>query len=438
MTGHGGGDQRARILRSVIEVVAERGYSRARIAEIATGAGVSRATFYEIFESREHCFVEALHEHARSGVRLIAAATTDAGAETAASSVLAALFALAQDEPQVFECLTHEATLAGPRALAERERFLAGLAEVMERVATQTGEARSAPDIPARMLLGAAIRTLGMSVRRGEPDFAQLLQELVAWSELYRTPARPRRWARIEADRALLRASSHRVAYDTFAPSGSPRGRHRLPAAVVRRIQRERILHGAASAISQKGYADTSVADIVTAAGLSRGVFYGHLHSRREALEQASRLFFEQSIAVMAGAYFTAPEPWPERVWTAGLALGELLVAAPAFTRLAVIEVYAPDPAAAQRADQLLLGFTVFFEQGVRERQLDVAAPSITPRAIVCALIETVFHFIVEERIVEIPGLLALATYVTLAPFTGVDFANDFVDRKLAELTSAG
>ncbi len=43
----------------MIEVVAERGYSETRVADVITLAGVSRKTFYEQFESKEDCFLAA-------------------------------------------------------------------------------------------------------------------------------------------------------------------------------------------------------------------------------------------------------------------------------------------------------------------------------------------------------------------------------------------
>lgn len=429
------GDQRARMLRSIIDVVAEQGYTRAKIADIATGAGVSRATFYEMFTSKQQCFLEAYQKQAEAVVNRVEPAITASNPSTPVDATLAALVTLAQEDPHAFDYLTQEATLAGPVALAERERFLTGLADLIDQVVSPSGDAQdSAPDIPTRMLLSAAVRVLGMSMRRDEQNLGLVLEELLAWSRLYRAPDDARRWRHIEANPALLRATKPASNYDTFAPSVSPRGRHGVPTAVVQRTQRERILHGTATAVSRKGYAATTVADIVSAAGLSRDVFYSHFRSRREALEQATRGFFEQSIAVMAGAFFTAPAPWPERMWTAGLALCEFLITAPAFTRLVFIDAYAPDAAAARRTDELSLSFTVFIEQGASLAAANRVIPPIVPAAVVAALHETVIELIAEDRLVELPGLVAIAVYLALAPYIGVQAANEFVEHKLDEL----
>jgi AcrR family transcriptional regulator len=57
--------QRARIMRAAAQVVAaqvvaEHGFSGASITRVAETAGVSRATFYHLFENFEECFLAVL------------------------------------------------------------------------------------------------------------------------------------------------------------------------------------------------------------------------------------------------------------------------------------------------------------------------------------------------------------------------------------------
>ena len=53
-----------------------------------------------------------------------------------------------------------------------------------------------------------------------------------------------------------------------------PRGSSSLPKDVVDREQRRRLIQGIATAVSQKGYAAVTVADITRIAGVSRATFY--------------------------------------------------------------------------------------------------------------------------------------------------------------------
>src|SRR5215212_436583 len=40
-------------------VVAEKGYAATTVADVVSAAGVSRSTFYELFASKEACFLDA-------------------------------------------------------------------------------------------------------------------------------------------------------------------------------------------------------------------------------------------------------------------------------------------------------------------------------------------------------------------------------------------
>jgi AcrR family transcriptional regulator len=51
--------QRNRIHQAMIEVVSRRGYPETRVVDVIGVAGVSRKTFYELFESKEDCFLAA-------------------------------------------------------------------------------------------------------------------------------------------------------------------------------------------------------------------------------------------------------------------------------------------------------------------------------------------------------------------------------------------
>jgi AcrR family transcriptional regulator len=51
--------QRARLLAAMATVVADKGYAATTVADVVRTAGVSRSTFYELFASKEACFIGA-------------------------------------------------------------------------------------------------------------------------------------------------------------------------------------------------------------------------------------------------------------------------------------------------------------------------------------------------------------------------------------------
>jgi AcrR family transcriptional regulator len=56
--------QKLRLMDAMAELTSTKGYYDTTIAELVTRAGVSRATYYELFEDKQQCFVETMKEAA--------------------------------------------------------------------------------------------------------------------------------------------------------------------------------------------------------------------------------------------------------------------------------------------------------------------------------------------------------------------------------------
>jgi AcrR family transcriptional regulator len=83
-----------------------------------------------------------------------------------------------------------------------------------------------------------------------------------------------------------------------------PRGRHGLPRELVAENQRERLISGIIEAVADNGYAETTIADIVGAAGLSRKTFYEAFKNKEEcfgAAYEASFDYLRQEIGAVEG-----------------------------------------------------------------------------------------------------------------------------------------
>ena len=66
--------QRDRLLEAAIRVVAEKGYAALTIGDLTGAAGVSRTTFYELFDGKEDCFLAAYDNAVDALVRRVTAA----------------------------------------------------------------------------------------------------------------------------------------------------------------------------------------------------------------------------------------------------------------------------------------------------------------------------------------------------------------------------
>ncbi len=51
--------QRERLIAAMVRVTAEKGYVATSVADVLEASGVGRATFYELFEGKEQCFLAA-------------------------------------------------------------------------------------------------------------------------------------------------------------------------------------------------------------------------------------------------------------------------------------------------------------------------------------------------------------------------------------------
>ena len=119
---------RARIFEAMASVVGQRGYAAATIADVVKAASVSRRTFYEHFDDKEDCFVEAYRTGCENGIAQIDAALRaldDPDWRTRLRVSLETYVALLAAEPHFARVLLIEVLGAGPRALAMRERILA-------------------------------------------------------------------------------------------------------------------------------------------------------------------------------------------------------------------------------------------------------------------------------------------------------------------------
>src|SRR3954465_4697871 len=135
------------------------------------------------------------------------------------------------------------------------------------------------------------------------------------------------------------------------APRPLPRGPHNLARDDVRASQRQRMLDAMAVTVADKGYAATTVGDVVSGAGVSRKTFYEHFADKEECFLAA----WDAGVQILFDAILAARDTGSDPIgrMRAGLrAYLEKLAAEPAFARSFFIEVVAAGPRAeARRAE---------------------------------------------------------------------------------------
>jgi AcrR family transcriptional regulator len=201
-----------------------------------------------------------------------------------------------------------------------------------------------------------------------------------------------------------------------------PRGRHGLPAEVVARSQRERLLEAAMQVVAEKGYAATTVTDLTKRAGVSRTTFY-ELFADKELCFLAAYDHTVDGLVRRISAAYEAEERWPDRARAGLAALLEALAADPARARLALVDVVAAGPPAQRRFRSAVQRLTPFFDEGRDFAPSGRNLPGNVSRMAAGAVVGLVSDELVAGRAEQLPGLLSDLLFATLVPYLGPDAA---------------
>jgi AcrR family transcriptional regulator len=186
--------------------------------------------------------------------------------------------------------------------------------------------------------------------------------------------------------------------------------------------QRNRIHQAMIEVVSERGYAETRVVDVIGLAGVSRKTFYELFDSKEACFLAAYDVLLGNLLGDTADGFGSRPgAPWAERA-AAGLgALLEHLAAHPDEARFAIVEVLAAGPKALARRDAALRQFTGFLESGRAETSVDL--PEITALSLAGGVNELLYSDILHGASAQLPKRLPdLMFWITL-PFLGPEGA---------------
>lgn len=147
--------QRGRVLDAVAEVVADRGYAETSIADVVSYGGLSRRTFYELFDNKADAFFATYDEVVDRAIRRMrSACVPDAGADERVRAGLAELLLLVDRHPAWARLCVLEAPAASA-VVGDRGRHLRPLTRWVADVHRELGlGAGLDPAAHAGMVLG--------------------------------------------------------------------------------------------------------------------------------------------------------------------------------------------------------------------------------------------------------------------------------------------
>jgi AcrR family transcriptional regulator len=169
--------QRDRLLDAAVDVVAEKGYGATTVADLTKEAGVSRTTFYELFEDKEACFLAAYDAAADVLARRVAAAfeTQEAWPDRVRAGLIVLLESLA-GEPQIARLALVDVGSAGPRAQRRYRAALQRMTPFFDEGRDFAPGGRRLPANTSRMVIGAVTGLVADEIEAGR---AQRLPDLL-------------------------------------------------------------------------------------------------------------------------------------------------------------------------------------------------------------------------------------------------------------------
>jgi AcrR family transcriptional regulator len=183
-----------------------------------------------------------------------------------------------------------------------------------------------------------------------------------------------------------------------------PSGPHRLTSEQVADDQRQRLIDAMVQLAGERGYAATTVADIIKRAEVSRKTFYAHFGERKQlllaAFDATAPVVFEK---VEAAAQRTGG---PTRQLEAlMLRLCRLARESPGTIALSTIEVAAADPAGSQRRDKLIDDYGQLIDRCLRSDGTHPKMPATLARALAGGTHRTIDAHLREGCANELPAL---------------------------------
>jgi AcrR family transcriptional regulator len=180
--------------------------------------------------------------------------------------------------------------------------------------------------------------------------------------------------------------------------------------------RRDAIVEGMIQVAGGKGYAATSVADVLAEAGASRTTFYKHFADKQECFLAAYDLAIERILGA-AEAACEGRRRWRERAVSGLAAVVELLAADPALARAAIVEGSSAGAEARRRHRTTIERFARLLEPGRPQRPYEL--PPNTALMAVGAVLGLIFDELREGRAANLPRILPELEFALLVPYLG-------------------
>lgn len=390
-------NQRERLFAAMVATVAEKGYEGTTVADLVKLSGVSRSAFYKHFEDKQACFLAAIEAMVEpTFAKLAGDESAPAGIERMQAAFDTLIRAIVEQPAAAKMCVV-EVYAAGEEGAKLVDWMTARSAEVLTGLLEQVPERQGMPPELIRAIVGGIQKVIHKRLYRDQADeLPGLTSQLWEWIFRYPVPPGPLK--------ATRRRTVKAVPFEERQATSNPA---------------ERILRALAAVVAEKGYPDTTVAEIVERASTSQRTFYEHFKNKEDAIVAALDSGSAHMLAAALPAFRRAPD-WPHAVHDTQEAMFCFGAEEPEYARLGGVEMYAAGKRALDQREVVTEGMEGLLSPGY---ELKPDTPPIAAEAIGGALYELLYDHVNKKGPETLPDLVPTLVYVTLAPFLEADEA---------------
>jgi AcrR family transcriptional regulator len=384
-------NQRDRLFAAMVATVAEKGYEGTTVADLVELSGVSRSAFYRHFEDKQACFLAAVEAMVEPTLKQLGADESAPPGIERARAAFASLMETIVAQPAAAKMCVVEVYAAGPEGAKLVDRTLEASTNLAAALLEQVPERKGMPRDLVRSIVGGVQKVIHKRLYRGqEGELLDLVPQLWDWIFCYPVPPGPLKARRRRNVKALPFEERQKLANPP-----------------------ERILRALAAVVADKGYPDTTVAEVVERASTSQRTFYEHFKNKEDAIVAALDSGSAHMLAAALPAFRRAPD-WEHAVHDTIEAMFCWGAEEPEYARMGGVEMYAAGNRALDQREVVTEGMEGLLAPGY---ELKPDTPAIAGEAVGGALYTLLYDHVNKKGPETLPDLVPTLVYVTLAPF---------------------
>lgn len=383
--------QRERLFAATVATVAEKGYEATTVADLVELSGVSRSAFYRHFEDKQACFLAAVEALVGPALkRLGGGDESEPGVDRGRRAFVELIESIVAQPAAAKMCIV-EVYAAGEEGAALVDRMFDSATEAAAQLLARIPGREGMPEELVRSLVGGIQKVIHKRLWRGqEEELVDLAPQLWDWMLGYHVPPGPLKATRRRQVKTLPFEERQKIATPP-----------------------ERILRALSAVVAEKGYPDTTVAEVVERASTSQRTFYEHFKNKEDAIVAALDSGSAHMLAAALPAFRRAPE-WKYAVHDTIEAMFRWGAEEPEYARMGGVAMYAAGKRALEQREMVTEGMEGLLAPGY---ELKPDTPPIAAEAVGGALYNLLYEHVNKKGPETLPDIVPTLVYVTLAPF---------------------